>query len=409
VFLFHWKEESQHAILDELEWRREDMRLVGERARSRVDDLIKLVGDVDALVQVQAAADADYFLAAAGRKFSAAEQVAIADEMLKAYRWQYIVSGATHDRFGEVLASLVAPAQMERIGAALARSSTTSTPEHARRPRTPAGRGFRARRAPFRGRGIRPEWITSPVPRPARGQAIRLLLLGPPEAQTPGGSRLLPFERASQLAACLALKGTWTGRAEVAALLWPGQEGKLAYANLRKTLFRMQSGPFANFIEVQGGALRLDAATDVADFEAAMREGRVADALALHRGAFLAASTTTATNRGPRGCSSSASGAVQSGAMRRWRTSPPTSPRPMPSSSPRGCWTPTRSTRPRCVRTWNGWTATARPRLRARRTALHRKARGRPRARARCGARGAARLARHLTRPRDGSRGAGGG
>ena len=27
VFLFHWKEESQHAIMDELEWRREDARL----------------------------------------------------------------------------------------------------------------------------------------------------------------------------------------------------------------------------------------------------------------------------------------------------------------------------------------------------------------------------------------------
>ena len=27
VFLFHWKEESQHAILDELEWRREDAKL----------------------------------------------------------------------------------------------------------------------------------------------------------------------------------------------------------------------------------------------------------------------------------------------------------------------------------------------------------------------------------------------
>ena len=104
----------------------------------------------------------------------------------------------------------------------------------------------------------------------------------------PGGPRLLPFERASQLAACLALKGTWTGRAEVAALLWPGQEGKLAYANLRKTLFRMQSGPFAHAVEVQGGALRLDVATDVADFEAAMRDGRVADALALRRGEFLA-------------------------------------------------------------------------------------------------------------------------
>ena len=27
VFLFHWKEESQHAILDELEWKREDAKL----------------------------------------------------------------------------------------------------------------------------------------------------------------------------------------------------------------------------------------------------------------------------------------------------------------------------------------------------------------------------------------------
>ena len=120
VFLFHWKEESQHAILDELEWRREDMRLSAAERDRAVDDLIALVGDVDALVQVQAAADADYFIATAGRKFSAAEQTAIADEMLKAYRWQYIVSGAQHARFGEVLTSLVAPAQMQRIGAALA-------------------------------------------------------------------------------------------------------------------------------------------------------------------------------------------------------------------------------------------------------------------------------------------------
>jgi hypothetical protein len=26
VFLYHWREESQHAILDELEWRREHAR-----------------------------------------------------------------------------------------------------------------------------------------------------------------------------------------------------------------------------------------------------------------------------------------------------------------------------------------------------------------------------------------------
>jgi hypothetical protein len=27
VFRFHWMEESQHAVLDELEWRREDARI----------------------------------------------------------------------------------------------------------------------------------------------------------------------------------------------------------------------------------------------------------------------------------------------------------------------------------------------------------------------------------------------
>ena len=33
VFLFHWKEESQHAILDELEWQREDAKLTPHAAR----------------------------------------------------------------------------------------------------------------------------------------------------------------------------------------------------------------------------------------------------------------------------------------------------------------------------------------------------------------------------------------
>jgi hypothetical protein len=40
--------------------------------------------------------------------------------VLKAYRWQYIVSGAIHPHFQKVLASLVSDAQMARIQAALA-------------------------------------------------------------------------------------------------------------------------------------------------------------------------------------------------------------------------------------------------------------------------------------------------
>lgn len=119
VFLFHWREESQHAILDELEWRREHARLTAAERDQGVTDLIELVGAVDGIVQMQARADAEYFIQCAGRTFSAAEQAAIHDGTLKAYRWQYVVSGAQEPRFGGVLTELVTPAQMERIGAAL--------------------------------------------------------------------------------------------------------------------------------------------------------------------------------------------------------------------------------------------------------------------------------------------------
>ena len=62
VFRFHWKEESQHAILDELEWKREDRKLTPSERDLAVDDFIALVGAVDGLLQVQAAADVTYFL-----------------------------------------------------------------------------------------------------------------------------------------------------------------------------------------------------------------------------------------------------------------------------------------------------------------------------------------------------------
>jgi hypothetical protein len=62
VFLFHWKEESQHAILDELEWHRENAKLTPDERNQAVTDLIELVAAVDGILQMQAKADADYFL-----------------------------------------------------------------------------------------------------------------------------------------------------------------------------------------------------------------------------------------------------------------------------------------------------------------------------------------------------------
>jgi hypothetical protein len=120
VFLYHWKEESQHAILDEMEWLREDAKLDAAQRDSAVNDLIALVGAVDGILQMQSKADADYFLAVCGRPFSSAEAESIHATVLRAYRWQYIVSGVQEPRFLEVLGSMITAEQGERINQALA-------------------------------------------------------------------------------------------------------------------------------------------------------------------------------------------------------------------------------------------------------------------------------------------------
>ena len=72
VFTFHAREESQHAILDELEWQREDAKLAAAERDRAVDVLIGLVAAVDGILQMQAKADTDYFARVAGRVFDRA-------------------------------------------------------------------------------------------------------------------------------------------------------------------------------------------------------------------------------------------------------------------------------------------------------------------------------------------------
>jgi hypothetical protein len=120
VFLFHWREESQHAVLDELELLREDAKLGPAQRDAAVDDLIALVGAVDGILQAQAEADAIYFCAIAGTRFSDTERAQIHATVLKAYRWQYIVSGVMEPRFQKTLFGLIDAGQGARIQAALA-------------------------------------------------------------------------------------------------------------------------------------------------------------------------------------------------------------------------------------------------------------------------------------------------
>ena len=120
IFLFHWKEETTHAMMDEMEWPREDNKLsVSERDRG-IDELIAIVADVDGILQNQSTADIDYFLKLSNRSFSDDELQRIKDGVLGAYRWQYIFSGVEHPRFQKLYNDLTTEEQRQRVSKALA-------------------------------------------------------------------------------------------------------------------------------------------------------------------------------------------------------------------------------------------------------------------------------------------------
>jgi hypothetical protein len=119
IFRFHWLEECQHAVMDEIEWTREDRRLAAPERERAVSELIELLQLLDGVLRAQSSADAAYFLRLCEREFTAAEQRAIRDGVLRAYRWQYIVSGARHPHFRKVFESLAARTQVQRFDAAV--------------------------------------------------------------------------------------------------------------------------------------------------------------------------------------------------------------------------------------------------------------------------------------------------
>jgi hypothetical protein len=121
LFLFHWKEEVTHAMMDELEWPIEDQKLTPEEREQAVTDLIELVYDVDGILQAQAAADVEYLSRNCERSFREEEKKKILAGVLEAYRWQYIFTGTTHHRFTELLSNLTTEGQRQRISSALAK------------------------------------------------------------------------------------------------------------------------------------------------------------------------------------------------------------------------------------------------------------------------------------------------
>ena len=113
------QEESQRAAIDELQWLREDRKLDAGHRNAAVDDLIELLMILDEIVQAQAGADADHFVAMATSAFSSQQVGQIRALLCKAYRWQYVACGVVEPRFQALLGSLVSDAQMQHIHNAL--------------------------------------------------------------------------------------------------------------------------------------------------------------------------------------------------------------------------------------------------------------------------------------------------
>jgi DNA-binding SARP family transcriptional activator len=114
----------------------------------------------------------------------------------------------------------------------------------------------------------------------------RLHLFGEPTLHDPAGATI-PLWR--PMVALLALisgsPGGVLGRDRAAAMLWPESDEATARLALRQLLFRLRRA--APIVAADRERIRLQAAVDVVEFEAAVREGRTVDAAASYRGAFL--------------------------------------------------------------------------------------------------------------------------
>lgn len=119
LFQARWEAQSRQALADEQAFLREDGRVLPAQRDRGVNDLIALLGAVDGILCAQATADADCFAAQALVGHGPTPRRQVGETVLKAYRWQHIVSGVMAPRVQELLCATIDRAQAARIVQAL--------------------------------------------------------------------------------------------------------------------------------------------------------------------------------------------------------------------------------------------------------------------------------------------------
>jgi len=119
---------------------------------------------------------------------------------------------------------------------------------------------------------------------------LRVSLLGAPLIEVGRARVETDTRKATGLLAYLAVSGRPQRRATLAALLWPEADEQKARGALRRTLSVLRSALGDRWLDAEGETIdlqRTGVRVDVAEFHRALREGRLADAVALYRGDLL--------------------------------------------------------------------------------------------------------------------------
>ena len=118
IFLHHWRSDSRRAIVNGIEWAREDTELTDAQRTIAVDELIRFIDQLDDVLVRQASADVEYFVAVSGHPFGQARRERVHNAILSAYRWQYIGFGLRSSRFVNTLVAFIETRQYRRFCAA---------------------------------------------------------------------------------------------------------------------------------------------------------------------------------------------------------------------------------------------------------------------------------------------------